>query len=171
MTAEKLVVHYRSLLVLDVEWEVSLEDAILAVQADPAPVQLNSQAGAEALLHFLLYPASSHHLIVDGQYIENALATIHPRPTTRVVLAACQPSFPPLEEGAVTGLANSQLDLIPRKYAIRALEPATLQLAAEKHMRIAVRHLGFSSPESNDAQSAETTNYSLLRYEARSWRL
>jgi hypothetical protein len=171
MTAEKLVVHYRSLLIVGVDWEESLEDAIVAVQSDPAPVQLNTQSGEDALLHFLLYPASAHHLILAGEHVANALATIHPQPATRIVLAACQPAYPPLDEEAVTGLANSQLDPIRKKYAIRMLEPSSLQEAAEKHIRLAVRHLGFSSSESTEGQNTETTNYSLLRYEARPWRL
>jgi hypothetical protein len=171
MTGEKLVVHYRSLLIVGVDWEESLEDAIVAVQADPAPVQLNTDPGEDALLHFLLYPASAHHLILAGEHIANALATIHHQPTTRIVLAACQPSHPPLDEEAVTALANSQLDPIRKKYAIRMLEPSSLQEAAEKHIRLAVRNLGFASSESTDGQNPEANDYSLLRYEARPWRL
>jgi len=169
VTGGGLIVHYRSLLVLGFEWEDSLENAVLTLQAGSTPVSLDPRTGEDALVHFFLYPASGHSLIANGDQIGSALASIKICPTTRVILAACAPTTPALQEEAVNDLANSQLAQVPKKYAIRALETTSLETIAEKHMRHVLRQLGFSGTDSGNDQSVHTDQRSLLSYEDRPW--
>lgn len=171
MNPAGLLVHHRSLVVLGVEWEESLENAVASLQprTGPAQVILDPGTGADALVHFFLYPASAHSQVSDGDRINKALMSISPGPMTRVVLAACALTTPPLEAASVDQLADESLAGISRKYAIRALDVSSLQTMAEKHLRLVAKQLGVWIPEPLNDQSVDSDHRSILSYEDRPW--
>ncbi len=170
MTPQSLVVHYQVLLVLDIDWELSLEEAAVSVQSDLAPIILDSESGAGAFLHFLLYPANAHKVIADGDYIESFIASINPLPSARIVLAACAPTYPLLPDGAVSELAISHLSKFQRKNAFVATETDILKAKAEVQIRHSLSQLGISSPRQSLGSAKASGDFSLLRIEADTWR-
>ncbi|MFE5836724.1 hypothetical protein [Arthrobacter sp. NPDC056493] len=165
-----MVVHYRVLLVLGYEWETSIEDAAEAVKADMTPIFLDSNDGKDAFLHFLLYPASAHGALSRGDEIADALAAINPLSTSRVVLVACAPTYPNLEQSAVDEFVGQKLTSFVKKNGIRALEPESLKEQAEGLMRFSLRQLGISPVSADNGPSADQSQNGLARYGASTWR-
>ena len=158
-------------MVLGFEWEESLENAVAALQprTGPSPISLSTGTGEDALLHFFLYPASGHRQIADGDHIDNAISSISAGPTTRVILAACAPTTPALDESAVIQLAEDSLTQINRKYGVRAMETVSLQTIAERHLRHVCRQLGILLPDRAQDLSVTNDDRTLLSFEDRPW--
>ncbi|TKV29721.1 hypothetical protein FDK12_02065 [Arthrobacter sp. NamB2] len=148
-----------------------MEDAAAVVQSDVHPIKLDSQTGRNAILHFLLYPASTHDTIASGSYLEDALSHFDLESQARVVLVACQPAYPSLEEDSIAALAHTKLSHVIKKNVLRVLEPQQMKVQAEKHIRLALRQLGTVSAQSSETQSIEEDYVSLMGYERAPWRI
>lgn len=165
----RLVIHYRVLLVLGYEWEAAIEDAAEAVRADFAPVVIDSEDGKEAFLNFLLYPANAHDMLSGGEQITDTLVAINPPTNSRVVLVACAPTYPNLEQYQVDTMVGRHLANHAKKNGIRALEPDSLKEQAEALIRLCLRQQGISPATSSQGSPIDDNQYRLARYEANRW--
>lgn len=171
MNSSGLKVRYKVLFVLSLDWEAAIEDAAATVQSDLAPVHIETSNAQGILLYFLLYPANAHGNLQNDAGIEEALASMSPDPTARVVLAACAPTFPPVGEEEISELAARKLIGLEKKNAIRVLEPNDLRLQAEEYMRHGLRQLGATVSEARGSISTNTPVSALTEFEAQPWRM
>lgn len=166
---QRFVIHYRVLLVLGYEWEMAIEDAAEALRADAMPLHFDLVDGKDALLSFVLYPASAHQALCAGEEIASTVTAIAPPVNSRVVLVACAPTYPSLDQASVDDMVNQHLSPVFKRNGIRALEPDRLKEQAEALMRLSLRQVGISPAPISPDSRANDPQFSLARYEADRW--
>lgn len=164
-----LVIHYKVLLVLSYEWEMAIEDAAEALRADSIPLNFDLVDAKDALLSFVLYPASAHQALCSGEEIASTVTAIAPPVNSRVVLVACAPTYPSLDQTSVDDMVSQHLPPAFKRNGIRALEPDALKEQAEALMRLSLRQVGISPATISSDSRANDPQFSLARYEASRW--
>lgn len=163
------IVLYRLLVTLEIEWEESLSSAAAAL-GDESPLLLDFPGNYVPQLVFLLYPSSGHEALARTTTIEDTLREMQINQQARIILVACHPTFPPLDEQTVVALANQKLSGFPRKNVVRALDAQTLATRAESHMRFALQQAGQVLRGVNRASDDDDPFSSSLRnYGAQPW--
>ncbi|MDT0194316.1 hypothetical protein Q9R30_02990 [Arthrobacter sp. AB6] len=165
-----LIVRWVPLLTMDVLWEASWRRAILTMNSSATPIkEFNQDSPYEPHIHFFAYEAQWHKNIRRDGAIEAAIVTNPPDANSRIVLVACDKTYPKVNERHLQVLSNETLYNVGRqRHTIRAYTTDLLSSETEMLLSQSLMERGMVSPESPELDMQyKAQNQNLAFWDAR----
>ena len=143
------VVRWSPLLTIDPKWEMSWRTALLSLNSTTAPVRAyldGVDSGSQ--VNFIAYEARWHKSVKRDRVIQNMINRNPPSNYARIILIACDQTWPRVREEQVANLASQSMGhLGSGLHACRAYTPESLQESTRKYVRQSLLSLGIIPAE------------------------
>lgn len=165
-----LIVRWVPLLTMNVMWEASWRRVILSMNSSATPIrEFNQDSTPKPHIHFFAYEAQWHKNIKRDDAIDAAIAPNPPEADSRIVLVACDKTYPKVNEKHLQALSNDTLDNVGKqRHTIRAYTTDVLSSETEMLLSQSLIERGMVSPEAPELDMQyKAQNQNLVFWDAR----